>query len=204
MNTLIKICGITKPEEAILLNELKIDFAGMVLFFEKSKRNISISQAKKILQILSPKIKAVAVVVSPDLEQLLLIQEAGFDYVQIHGSLPDGIWDSIQIPVIKAFNITDLEHFSSYNNIEQIKGFVFDSKEPGSGQTFDWNLLKQLPSTSKFILLAGGLNSENVCEAITLVKPDGVDVSSAVEYTDRPGKDPEKVRHFVASVRKEF
>lgn len=84
-NTKIKICGLTSSAEARYLNENHVDFAGMVLFFPKSKRNISIEQAKEIMAALDASIKRVAVVVSPSIEQVRQIEAAGFDYVQIHG-----------------------------------------------------------------------------------------------------------------------
>ena len=75
----IKICGLTRPEEADYVNRSEVDFAGMVLFFPKSKRNIAIEQAKTILAALDPSVKSVAVVVSPTLEQAMQIEQAGFD-----------------------------------------------------------------------------------------------------------------------------
>lgn len=201
MSTLIKICGLTNLQEAEYLNSNQVDFAGMVLFYEKSKRNISIEQAKKIIASLSPSIQKVAVVVSPTLEQLASIKDAGFDIIQIHGTLPDGIWATNPLPILKAFNISDLESFSDYEKLDGVIGYVFDSQEPGSGKTFNWNLLNSLPSTKKMVLLAGGLNSTNVHLAIRQVHPMGVDVSSAVEYSDIPGKDPEKIKSFVNAVR---
>ena len=81
-STKIKICGLTSPAEARYLNENHVDFAGMVLFFPKSKRNISIEQAKDIMAALDASIKRVAVVVSPSIEQIRQIEAAGFDYVQ--------------------------------------------------------------------------------------------------------------------------
>ena len=83
----IKICGLTTPQEAQYVNENHIDFAGMVLFFPKSRRNITLEQAKLILDSLSSTVKSVAVVVSPTLEQIKDIQRTGFDYIQIHGRI---------------------------------------------------------------------------------------------------------------------
>lgn len=78
---------------------------------------------------------------------------------------------------------------------------MFDAAEPGSGTTFDWNMLNTLPRDGKLCMLAGGLNSDNVAKAILAVSPDGVDISSGVEYTDRPGKDPDKLHAFITAVR---
>lgn len=204
-NMLIKICGLTEVKEAEYLNRNHVDFAGFVLFFEKSRRNLTIEQAKPIMAALSTEIKKVAVTVSPTVEQVRQIREAGFDFVQVHGALEPEIPDVM--PVLKAFNLTDMDRFAEYEKCAGIRGYVFDAAEPGSGKTFDWNLLKELPRGEKLFLLAGGLHAENVAEAIRAVQPDGVDVSSGVEYSPKSGgtqrrvKDPERIDAFVRSVR---
>lgn len=197
----IKICGLTQPLEAAYLNKQQVDFAGMVLFFPKSRRNITIEQAKAVMEALDSRIQTVAVVVSPAAEEIRAIEEAGFDYIQIHGELTEKLLAQIHIPVLKAFNVKDMGRYEFYHQCPQVAGYVFDACEPGSGQTFDWSLVKQISKDEKLLLLAGGLNAHNVGEAIRYVKPDGVDVSSGVEYTDRQGKDPEKIGAFVEAVR---
>lgn len=198
---LIKICGLTREEEADYLNKNKVDFAGFVLFFPKSKRNITIEKAEKIMERLDESIKKVAVVVTPGFDQIRQVEEAGFDYIQIHGEPNHVSWDQIKIPVIKAFNISDMENFAVYQQIEQIKGYVFDAHEPGSGKAFDWNLLKSIPKDGKMRFLAGGLSAENVRKAILATCPDGVDVSSGVEREHGQGKDKDKINQFVKEVR---
>lgn len=197
----IKICGITSPTEAEYLNRNHVDFAGMVLFFPKSKRNINLEQAKGIREALDYQIKTVAVVVAPTIEQVLEIQEAGFDYVQIHSNIPEGLFEKIGIPVLKAFNVSDLEQFEEFHKQKGIAGYVFDAAGYGSGKTFDWSLVKDIPRDDKLFLLAGGLNPENVAEAIQYVRPDGVDVSSGVENDNGKGKSGEKVDRFVRAVK---
>lgn len=196
----IKICGLTDVREAEYLNKNQVDYAGIVLFCEKSRRNMSIEAAKPILEALSPDIRRVAVMVSPTAEQVGQAAGAGFDYMQIHGSLLPGVLDVL--PVFKAFNISDMQELSYYQRCPQIVGYVFDACEPGSGKTFDWNLLRSLPRDGKLFILAGGLCAENVAEAIDFVKPDGVDVSSGVEYPDGSGKDAMRIDDFVESVRR--
>lgn len=203
-NTKIKICGLTSPAEARYLNENHVDFAGMVLFFPKSKRNISIEQAKDIMAALDASIKRVAVVVSPSIEQIRQIEAAGFDYVQIHGEIPETETEAeaaIAIPILKAFNVSDMGSYEKYHNDSRIAGYVFDAIEPGSGKTFDWKLVDNIPRDEKLLLLAGGLNPDNVRMAIEAVHPDGVDVSSGVENDDKAGKNPEKIHDFVAAVK---
>lgn len=196
----IKICGLTSPAEARYLNENHVDFAGMVLFFTKSKRNISIEQAKEIMAALDTSIKRVAVVVSPSIEQIRQIEAAGFDYIQIHGEIPEAE-AAIAIPILKAFNVSDMNSYEKYHNDSRIAGYVFDAIEPGSGKTFDWKLVDNIPRDEKLLLLAGGLNPDNVRMAIEAVHPDGVDVSSGVENDDGAGKNPEKIHDFVAAVK---
>lgn len=196
-NTKVKICGLTSPAEARYLNENHVDFAGMVLFFPKSKRNISIEQAKEIMAALDASIKRVAVVVSPSIEQVRQIEAAGFDYVQIHGEIPEA---AKAIPILKAFNVSDMDSYEKYHNDSRIAGYVFDAIEPGSGKTFDWKLVDNIPRDEKLLLLAGGLNPDNVRMAIEAVHPDGVDVSSGVENDDGAGKNPERIRAFAIAV----
>ncbi len=203
-NTKVKICGLTSPAEARYLNENHVDFAGMVLFFPKSKRNISIEQAMEIMAALDASIKRVAVVVSPSIEQVRQIEAAGFDYVQIHGEIPETETEAeaaIAIPILKAFNVSDMDSYEKYHNDSRIAGYVFDAIEPGSGKTFDWKLVDNIPRDEKLLLLAGGLNPDNVRMAIEAVHPDGVDVSSGVENDDKAGKNPEKIHDFVAAVK---
>lgn len=197
----IKICGLTSPIEAEYLNRNHVDFAGMVLFFPKSKRNINLEQAEQIMEALDYNIKTVAVVVAPTIEQVMEIQESGFDYVQIHSDIPAGMFEKISIPVLKAFNVSDLDNFEKFHKQKGIVGYVFDAAGYGSGKTFDWSLVKDIPRDDKLFLLAGGLNPENVAEAIKYVQPDGVDVSSGVENNNGKGKDAEKVNRFVQAVK---
>ncbi|MBR1931276.1 MAG: phosphoribosylanthranilate isomerase [Lachnospiraceae bacterium] len=199
----IKICGITSVAETEYLNRNHVDFAGVVLFFPKSRRNTPPETAADILAALNDDIQKVAVVVSPSLEEVRQIEQLGFDYIQIHGTLSQELLESIHLPILKAFNVSDMEQYETYHHCPQVAGYVFDAQEPGSGKTFDWSFVKHIPRDEKLLLLAGGLHEGNVAEAIASVAPDGVDVSSGVEFTDRPGKDPAKIDAFVAKVRQE-
>lgn len=198
---LVKICGLTTVEEAGYLNEYKADLAGFVLFFPKSKRNLTIEQARPIMQALDPAIKKVAVVVKPSPEQAKAICQAGFDYIQIHGPLDPAVLDIVSIPILKAFNVNDLDEFSNYQKIDKIAGYVFDATEPGSGKTFDWTMLKQLPIEDKLCIIAGGLHVGNVSKVAKMLQPDGVDVSSGVENDNGIGKNPYKIKQFIAYCR---
>ena len=199
--TKIKICGLITPQEAEWVSKAQADYAGMVLFFQKSKRNITIEQAKEIMKYLLPQIQKVAVVVSPSALQIKEIQEAGFDIVQIHGQVLPEALEILQIPFLRAFNVDNMQEWERYEAEPKCIGYVFDAVKPGSGETFEWSSIPNLPEDGKPYLLAGGLNPANVGSAITAVHPYGVDVSSGVERELGQGKDSQKIEAFVKAVR---
>ena len=197
----IKICGLTTPQEAEWVSKSQVDYAGMVLFFPKSKRNITIEQAKEIMKSMLPQIQKVAVVVSPSALQIKEIQEAGFDIVQIHGQVLPEALETLRIPFLRAFNVDNMQEWERYEAEPKCIGYVFDAVKPGSGETFDWGSIPNLPEDGKPYLLAGGLNPANVGSAVAAMHPYGVDVSSGVERDSGTGKDPEKMEAFVRAVR---
>lgn len=214
----IKICGLTSTEEASWVVEERVDYAGIVMFYPKSHRNMVVAEAQELLPVLKAgktlsgeSIRTVAVTVSPTPEQVEEIQSAGFDRIQVHGELSKASFDAIQIPMIRAFNGFDWEAYERFQHCEKVEAYLFDAGTPGSGQIFDWDVLRKLPRDEKPVFLAGGLNADNVRQAIHEVKPDVVDVSSGVERdvpigvkqdgSVRVGKDREKIRAFVKAVR---
>ena len=199
--TKIKICGLTTPQEAEWVSKSQVDYAGMVLFFPKSKRNITIEQAKEIMKSMLPQIQKVAVVVSPSALQIKEIQEAGFDIVQIHGQVLPEALETLRIPFLRAFNVDNMQEWERYEAEPKCIGYVFDAVKPGSGETFDWSSIPNLPEDGKPYLLAGGLNPDNVGSAVAAMHPYGVDVSSGLERDSGTGKDPEKMGAFVRAVR---
>ncbi len=201
MSVFIKICGLVSTDDAILINRFPVTFAGIVLFYPKSRRNRTLPEARSILEALRPDIKRVAVVVSPSVAEIAEIEKLDFDFIQIHGRLSDKVLRAANLPILKAFNVNDLDQYPSFQACDNIAGYVFDAQEPGSGKTFDLSILNKLPRDDKLFLLAGGLSPGNVAGAIRTIHPDGVDVSSAVEYDGRTGKDPQKVADFVSAVR---
>ena len=201
MSVKVKICGLVSAEDAVNVSESGADMAGMVLFFPKSKRNITIKKAQEIMGSLSEEIKKCAVTVSPTAEQVRDINDAGFDILQVHGDLSDEAYNEAAIPIIKAFNVTDIDGFNKYSALDKVCGYVFDAAEYGSGKCFDWRLLDDLPRDGKMFILAGGLTPENVFNAVKRVNPDCVDVSSGVEKVSGIGKDREKIFSFVKNAR---
>lgn len=199
--TKVKICGLKNQTDIKCINTLSPDFAGFVMFFEKSHRNISPEKAQKLLSALDPNIKSVAVTVSPTEEQLEQIYNLGFDYVQIHGNITDEILKHSKTPIIRAINVSGTDSLTDLDNYKNVKGILFDSAVPGSGQGFDWTLLKKLPKTDKMLFLAGGLTADNVAAAICQVHPYAVDVSSGVELSDKSGKDYQLVQAFIKNAK---
>ncbi len=202
---MIKICGITRMQEAEYLTNAGVDFAGFVVFFPKSRRNVELERAQEIMARLkegSPDIKTVAVTVSPTIEQVEAIWNTGFDYIQIHGSFPDDVKKAVRLPVFRAYNIENSLETEEVISDDRIAAVVFDGKIPGNGETFDWSVLKKFDRKDKLLMLAGGLTADNVKKAVMEVAPDIVDVSSWVEYEGEfKGKDPEKINAFAAAVR---
>lgn len=199
--TKIKICGITSREDIELINEFLPEYAGFVMFYPKSKRNISAEKAVSLLSALDKRITTVAVTVSPDEKQVAEIASCGFDLVQIHGNLTDEVLNNSSIPILRAVNVKSCESKYDFPEHKNIVGYVFDAASPGSGKTFDWELLGNIPRDSRLFMLAGGLNSENVLQAIERVNPDIIDVSSGVENDCGKGKSRAKVEGFISLVR---
>ncbi|MGN0162969.1 MAG: phosphoribosylanthranilate isomerase [Candidatus Ornithomonoglobus sp.] len=194
--TKIKICGLTNASDARIINDLRVDYAGVVMFFPKSKRNMSPEKAREIISAIDTA-KTVAVVVSPTVEQIKIIEECGFDIIQIHGETPNEVFTSAKLPIFKAFNVKDIDTIGKYEKMDNITGYVFDAAQPGSGKTFDWSMLKDIPHGGKLLILAGGLRPDNVAEAIGYVHPDVVDVSSGVENDSGVGKSRDKAESFI-------
>jgi phosphoribosylanthranilate isomerase len=212
MDTKVKICGLTKPAEAQMLNRYGADYAGFVMFCEKSKRNNTVQNAWQVLRYLDHKIQAVAVVVSPTLEQIRLIEQMDFQIIQIHGALSTELLEQIHLPVWRAYNITSALEQKGKDGQEElfakeaeelkhpkITACVLDGGVPGSGRTFDWTAMERFPRGDCQLVLAGGLKEDNVREAIHTLHPDVVDVSSGVE--GEQGKDALKVKNFIECVR---
>lgn len=203
MGTAIKICGITSLEEMKWLAEEAVEYAGIVLFFEESRRCCSLQRAEWIVsetkKICNPP-KLVAVCVSPTKEQVAIIEEIGFDYLQIHGTLSDEVVHLANLPIIRAVGYLE-ERETVLEVSGKVIGTLYDSACPGSGVAYDWGTLTVPQESEKLFFLAGGLTPENVKHAIEVLHPDVVDVSSGVERAGSVGKDKEKILDFISEVR---
>ncbi|WP_320047643.1 phosphoribosylanthranilate isomerase [uncultured Ilyobacter sp.] len=193
-----KICGIKNQSDVDIVNEFKPDYIGLV--FAKSKRQVTLEKAAELSKNLDGKIKKVGVFVDEDPEKVAEIAKAcGLDILQFHGKESPEYCSSFEdYEVWKSF----VGDENIFENIKKYDGcadaFLVDSSVPGSGKKFDWNNIKELSEIYK-IILAGGLNPENVAEAVEKVKPQVVDVSSGVEGDN--GKSREKVEKFIGEVR---
>lgn len=198
----VKICGIKKKEEILFLNQLQPDYLGFV--FAESKRRISVEQAKELISLMDKNIKSVGVFVNADLDFVRrVVEEAGIDVVQLHGDEDQDYIDQIKsIEVWKAIGVSDSgfnEKIEDYRIDKILLDTAVKGVRGGSGKTFDWQLAKEV-AKERDIILAGGLNPENVAEAISIVNPYGVDISSGVE--DEFGKNYNKCKKFIEEVRK--
>lgn len=203
----IKICGITREEDAWAAIDAGADALGFV-FVPGTPRFIEPARAAAITRGLPPFVSRVGLFV--DAEPALIratLAEARLDTVQLHGDeLPEvGRCLRGQVRVIQAFRVRGpeiVQRLAEYR--DACDAWLLDAYVPGSsggtGARFDWNLAVQARDLGHPLILAGGLKPENIAEAVQQVRPFAVDVSSGVEAS--PGlKSPEKVRRFVAEAR---
>ncbi len=203
---MIKICGLKNEDEIKWTAGAGADLGGVVVFYPKSKRNMDISEAKQLVKYAHESgLKMAAVTVSPELSDVRMIEEAGFDFAQIHGDISAEILTETSIPIIKAFNVRDLGEYDKYKDDPRVAGFVFDAAIPGSGIMFDHSVLSNVSfdlCSGKFMLLAGGLNPGNVRNALESSGIKGADTSSGVENENGTGKSREKIYSFVSEAKK--
>lgn len=217
--TQIKICGITREEEIAYLNETGISYAGFVCY-EKSKRYIELSEAKRICKKLNQNISKVAVTVSPSYEEICQIADAGFDILQIHGAFDDALVQQIELPVWRAVNLDSIRELKRWRMQKaRYEAILLDAGSYGSGKTFGWDkkkektewiaeikkLKEELRKRKALLVLAGGLTEENVAEGIRIFNPDIVDVSSGVEQNiaGQRKKRKDLIQSFAKAVRNE-
>lgn len=199
--TKIKLCGLFRPCDIDIANQLKPDYIGFV-FAPKSKRYLSAQTASQLKKQLHPSIKAVGVFVEemPSVIAELLNCDI-IDLAQLHGKNASSTILQLRTltekPLIQAFQIETEEEIQAAN-LSPADYILLDSKFSGSGTVFDWNLLSKI---TRPYFLAGGLTAQNVSDAVKMFHPYAVDVSSGIE-TDGV-KDKLKMAAFVAAVRKE-
>jgi len=202
--TRIKICGITRLDHALHIAKLGVDSIGLV-FYRPSPRFIDIESAQKIRKSLPPFVTVTALLLNETEEWTeQVVDQIRPDCLQFHGDESLQTCEHWRRPYLKAIpmgSVTDARAYAA--GYPSAQGFLLDSnvagRRGGSGDTFDWS---KIPSSfGSPLLLAGGLNPGNVAEAITQVKPWGVDVSSGVESA-KGIKDIELINQFFHEVKR--
>jgi phosphoribosylanthranilate isomerase len=203
MSVKVKICGITNALDALAAVEAGADALGF-MFYEPSPRHVSIRQAAEIIRELPPFIIKVGVFVDAS-EDLVMraISDCRLNLLQFHGNETPEYCTQFGLMSMKAFRIRDaasLESLPQYpTDAWLLDAFVAD-KLGGTGEKFNWELALEAKKLGRPIFLAGGLTPVNVADAVRMVQPYAVDVSSGVEAT--PGKkDHAKVRDFITAAK---
>ena len=207
--TKIKICGLKRKKDIEIVNKYRPDYIGFV--FAESKRKVIKEQAMELRKILNSDILAVGVFVNEDIDKIVdLVEDKVIDLIQLHGDedkeyiikLREALsTKQIDAKIIKAIRVESGDNVKEILMRNDLLDYIlfdtYSSKEyGGTGQAFDWNILKDIKQP---FFLAGGLNSENVNDAIKTCNPYVVDVSSAVE-TDGY-KDEEKIKEFITKIK---
>ncbi|MCU0608225.1 MAG: phosphoribosylanthranilate isomerase [Chitinispirillaceae bacterium] len=203
MQVRIKICGITRYEDAKMAAGLGADALGFI-FSKKSPRYIAPEEASLIIRQLPPFISRVGVFVDEEIDTVIAIARlTGIDTIQLHGTESPRYCSKLPLPVIKAFSIaadTDLCLLEQYHTAGLLLDTWDSGRRGGTGKTFDWTIARTACTKFGRVILSGGLNPANLAEALTTVVPYGVDLNSGVEI--RPGiKNPRKVRDAIQLVR---
>jgi phosphoribosylanthranilate isomerase len=203
MATAVKICGITRPEDALAAARAGAHAIGLV-FYAPSPRYVTPSRAADIIRALPPFITTVALFVDAKSEEVLsTLAQAPAGLLQFHGSEPPAYCRQFDRPYVKAVRMSPgvdlLQYARDYHDAKALllDNFV-EGLHGGSGVAFDWSLIPRgLPLP---VILSGGLTPENVMEAVRRVRPSAVDVSSGVESA-RGVKDAAKIAAFIKGVR---
>ena len=191
--TKVKICGLSTKGAVETAVSAGADYIGFV--FAPSKRQVTLDQAAELAKLIPSHIQKVGVFVSPNqLELLEAIEKVGLDFVQVHGQVVDKLFENLPCASIQAVQVDGDGHVPN----SQADYLLFDAPVAGSGQTFDWGQLDTTDLSQPFFI-AGGLNEDNVEEAIQHFTPFAVDVSSGVESNGQ--KDHEKIRRFIERVK---
>lgn len=204
MSVKVKICGLTSVEDALWAAQAGADALGLI-FHEPSPRFVGLEAAAGIARTIPPHIVKVGVFVdAPEETVLRAIAACDLNLLQFHGHESPEYCLQFGLMSMKAFRIRDeasLQDLSKYPTDAWLLDSYVADKPGGTGEKFNWDLARQAQALGRPVFLAGGLTAENVAEAVRLVRPYAVDVSSGVELS--PGKkDPEKVRAFIQSAKK--
>ena len=200
----IKICGITRVKDALAAAQAGADAIGLV-FHAASPRAVSVEQARVIAQAMPPFVTVVGLFVdAPEADIRAVLDQVPLDLLQFHGDEPDSFCQRFARPYLKAVRVRpgdDLNALAA--NWPGASGILLDSYKPGvpggTGETFDWSMI---PSQRSWMLvLAGGLQADNVRQAIDMTAPWAVDVSGGVEAA-KGIKDVDKINAFIHEVKR--
>ena len=200
--TRVKICGITRPEDALVAVDLGVDALGLV-FYAPSPRNVTIATAADIARQIPAFVSVVGLFVNAEpsfVEEV--IANVGLSLLQFHGDETPEDCERFGLPYIKAIRVKADTNLVQYaRDFTSAKALLLDTYTEGvaggTGQMFDWNLIPS--ALPKPVILAGGLLANNVAQAIRQVKPYAVDVSGGVEAT-KGIKDAQKIAAFMQQV----
>ncbi|AKH19990.1 phosphoribosylanthranilate isomerase [Sedimenticola thiotaurini] len=204
MRTRVKICGITRPEDAAAAVEAGADAIGLV-FYQPSPRAISLSRAAQIIHNLPPFVTAVGLFVNAAADEVAeVLKSVPLDLLQFHGDESPAFCAGQGRPYIKAVRMRPGVDLAEQDRLyHSAQGLLLDSYQPGkpggTGATFDWERIPA--SMGSRIILAGGLSPDNVEDAIRQSSPYAVDVSGGVER-EKGIKDAEKIRAFMRGVER--
>ncbi len=189
----VKICGITNAADAKAAVDAGADYIGFV--FAPSPRQASPDEVKKIVESIPLSVSTVGVFVDEDRERVeKIVADCRLSYVQFHGEEPPELCNDFGSRAIKAVRVRDELSLAGLEDY-RVAAFLLDSyasdKAGGTGKTFSWDIAVKAKTLGKPIILSGGLNKDNVTDAITTVRPYAVDVSSGVESS--PGRKDHKL-----------
>ncbi|MFK7794380.1 MAG: phosphoribosylanthranilate isomerase [Gammaproteobacteria bacterium] len=199
--TRIKFCGITQLEDLQVAMELGVDAVGLV-FCPSSPRAINVQQACTLIDRCGPFITSVGLFMNQDAGTISsLIDKVPVDMLQFHGDETEQFCCSFGLPYLKSVAMGGMGQVVSDSDYASASALLLDSNElgqpGGSGKQFDW---QNIPAIERPIILAGGLDPNNVSDAIKQVRPYAVDVSSGIESV-KGKKDLNKMKKFVTAVR---
>ncbi|WP_066569051.1 phosphoribosylanthranilate isomerase [Snodgrassella sp. CFCC 13594] len=199
-----KVCGMTRPEDALLAADLGADAIG-VIFYSGSKRYVSPAQAERVVRALPPFVTAVGLMVNMAADEIgAILQQVPLDVLQFHGDESPAFCRQFGRPYIKAVRVGAREHIqAAADAYADARALLFDAavagQYGGTGQTFDWQMLPEHLNSPW--ILSGGLNPDNITQAIVQTRAMAVDIASGVESS--PGiKDAAKMAALMEGIKR--
>ncbi len=205
----IKLCGLKRIEDIEAVNKAKPDYIGFV-FAKKSRRYVSTETAERLKQHLNPDIEAVGVFVNEDIDKVIeQAKKQVIDVIQLHGeedvAYVKDLKKAVDVPIIKAISMTKPDARQQINmwEISDVDYLLLDSGDGGTGEQFNYKLLQEIGNLKKPYFLAGGLNPENLENAVQQLQnnqPYALDLSSGIET--KGIKDLDKIKKAVEAARR--